>query len=148
MGVDRQGDAVVIEIKRDKTPRDTLAQLLEYVSFVETLSYQDLQDIFAQHSGEEGSTLADQHRYHFKLGEGEAVAFNKNQKLVIVAQDITREIAQTATFLRKKGLDVLCLAFKYFKTQSGERVLVTDFVVGPEIRGPGKVISVSLPKTN
>ncbi len=34
LGIDRQGDLVVLELKRDRTPRETLAQVLEYASFV------------------------------------------------------------------------------------------------------------------
>lgn len=34
LGLDREGDVVVVELKRDRTPRDTIAQSLEYVSFV------------------------------------------------------------------------------------------------------------------
>ena len=35
LALDRQGNTVVIELKRGRTPRDTLAQALEYASFVE-----------------------------------------------------------------------------------------------------------------
>ena len=37
LGVDRAGNVVVVELKRDRTPRDTLAQALEYASFAEQL---------------------------------------------------------------------------------------------------------------
>lgn len=33
LGLDRQGDVVVVELKWDRTPRDTIAQCLEYASF-------------------------------------------------------------------------------------------------------------------
>ncbi|NCO32124.1 DUF91 domain-containing protein, partial [bacterium] len=39
LGLDNIGNTVVIELKRDKTPRETIAQLLEYASFVEKLDY-------------------------------------------------------------------------------------------------------------
>ncbi len=32
LGIDREGNVVVVELKRDKTPRDTIAQSLEYAS--------------------------------------------------------------------------------------------------------------------
>ena len=52
LGIDNLGNTVVIELKRDKTPRETLAQLLEYASFVEKLDYSQLNDIFQKYSGE------------------------------------------------------------------------------------------------
>ena len=38
LAIDRQGDVVVIELKRNRTPRETVAQALEYASFVEKLA--------------------------------------------------------------------------------------------------------------
>ena len=43
--LDRDGGAVVIELKRDRTPRDTLAQALEYASFAEQLTADQLEGI-------------------------------------------------------------------------------------------------------
>ena len=37
VGVDREGNAVVVELKRDRTPRDVIAQALEYAAFAERL---------------------------------------------------------------------------------------------------------------
>src|SRR4030043_337275 len=52
LGIDKFGNLVVIELKRDKTPRETLAQLLEYASFVENLDYVQLNDIFQKYTDE------------------------------------------------------------------------------------------------
>lgn len=99
LAVDKRGDLVIIELKRDRTPRNTVAQVLEYTSFVEDLSYQQLEEIFMEYTGEENINLADYHRNYFQLQEDEAVAFNKNQKPLIIAQIITKEVKQTSTFL-------------------------------------------------
>lgn len=132
LSVDKSGDLIVVELKRDRTPRETIAQLLEYASFVEELSYKQLEEIFIAYTGEENLNLADYHRNYFQLKEDEAVSFNKNQKLFIVAQTITREIKQISTYLRKRELDIYCLEFKYFTNNSGERIISTEFVVGSD----------------
>lgn len=43
LGLDKNGNTVVIELKRGKTPKDTVAQVLEYASFVEDLTYDHLE---------------------------------------------------------------------------------------------------------
>jgi len=48
MGIDGSGNTLVIELKRDKTPRETIAQLLEYASFVERLDYSQLNEIYQE----------------------------------------------------------------------------------------------------
>ena len=108
LGVDQFGNTVVIELKRGKTPRETIAQLIEYASFIDNLDYDQLNEIYQEYSGEDAS-LEDYHQEYYKSETSEKVSWNKNSKLVIVASNITTEIKQTAMYLRKKGLDVYCV---------------------------------------
>lgn len=147
IGIDKTGNTVVVELKREKTPRETIAQVLEYASFVENLDYSQLNEIYQNYSGEE-SSLEDYHQQYFQSESEEKVSFNKSTKLVVVAQEISKEIRQTALFLRKKGLDVYCMEFKYFETKSGEKIISSDFVVGEEEFIRQKVQSASLPKVD
>ena len=55
LGLDNVGNTVVIELKRGKTPRETIAQMLEYASFVENLDYKQLNGIYQNYVGEESS---------------------------------------------------------------------------------------------
>jgi hypothetical protein len=147
LGVDKNGNTVIIELKRGKTPRETIAQLLEYASFIENLDYAQLNEIYQGYTGEEIS-LEDYHQQFFQNESADQVSFNKSTKLVIVAQDISKEVRQTALFLRKKGIDVYCMEFKYFETRSKEKIISSDFVVGDEEFIRQKVHSASLPKVN
>jgi translation initiation factor 2 beta subunit (eIF-2beta)/eIF-5 len=147
LGIDKTGNTVVVELKRGKTPRETVAQLLEYASFIENLDYSQLNEIYRDYSGEE-SSLEDYHQQYFQNETDEKVSFNKSTRLIIVAQEISKEIRQTALFLRKKGIDVYCMEFKYFETKSGEEIISSDFVVGEEEFIRQKVQSASLPKVD
>lgn len=144
LGIDKRGDTVIVELKRGKTPRETIAQLLEYASFVENLDYSQLNDIFQDYLGEEIS-LEDYHQQYFQSESDENVSFNKSTKLIIVAQEVSKEIKQTALFLRKKGIDIYCMEFKYFETSSGEKIISCDFIVGEDEIIGKKVQSASLP---
>ncbi|MBN2091089.1 DUF91 domain-containing protein [candidate division KSB1 bacterium] len=147
LGIDKSGNTIVVELKRNKTPRETIAQLLEYASFVENLDYAQLNDIYHDYSGEDVS-LENYHQQYFQNEADEKVSFNKATKLVIVAQEITKEIKQTAQYLRKKGLDLYCLEFKYFTANSGEKIISSDVVVGEEEFLRQKIESKSLPKVD
>lgn len=132
LGIDKYGDTVVIELKRGKTPRETIAQLIEYASFIQDLDYNQLNEIYRNYSSEELS-LEEYHQEYFKNGgEEQPVSFNKSIKLVIVAQNITPEIKQTSLYLRKKGIQIYCLEFKYFINKGKEKIISSDFVVGDE----------------
>lgn len=146
LAIDRQGDLVVIELKRNRTPRETLAQALEYTSFGEKLGYEQLEDILRSYTGDEAANLAQYHREYFDLATDEAVVFNNDQRIVIVGQKITPEIRQTSTFLRNKGVRVTCLEFTFFKADGGLRLLSTSIIVGNESNTISKVSSGSLPR--
>ena len=147
LGVDESGNTVVIELKRGKMPRETLAQVLEYASFVETLNYNQLNEIFKNYLGseDEGDILLDYHKQYFNK-DNSAVAFNKSVKLIILAEEISDSIRQTAAFLRKRGIDIYCIEFKYFKTSTGEKIISREIVVGAEKSLVGAVKSSSLPR--
>lgn len=148
LAADREGDIVVIELKRDRTPRDTIAQALEYTSFVEQLDITQLEEILASYTNDDAVRLAEYHRQYFDLDATEAVAFNKDQRIVIVGQKVTSEIRQTASFLRSKGIRVTCIEFSFFKTEEGKTLLTNEVVVGQEADKPKQVTSGSLPKVS
>jgi hypothetical protein len=148
LGIDQYGNTVVIELKRDKTPRETLTQLIEYASYIDNLDYDQLNEIFQNYTGED-STLEDYHKEYFKSDlEQETISWNKNSKLVIVASKITKDIKQTALYMRKWGIDIYCVEFKYFTTSAENKMISSDFVIGDENFIKGKIITAtSLPKT-
>lgn len=149
LGVDQFGNTVVIELKREKTPRETIAQLIEYASFVDNLDYDQLNEIFQNYMDEE-IELENYHTEYFsKSNDSSVISWNKSSKLVIVAQEITPEIKQTALYLRKKGLDIYCLEFKYFISSEKSQIISSDFVIGDESFIRQKVSSgEKFPKTN
>ena len=145
LGIDREGNTVVIELKRDRTPRDTLAQALEYASFVEELDTAQLEEILQRYVSDEALNLASYHRNYFELASDEAVSFNKEQRIVLVGQRITGEIRQTASFLRRKGMRVTCLEFSYFQANGDKHLLSYDIVVGKEPTKIKQILSGALP---
>ena len=131
LGVDINGNSVVIELKRDKTPRDTLAQILEYASYVDNLDYLSLDEIFSDYIDEEIS-LENYHDEFFSdsINEKASISWNKKIRMIIIAQEITPDIKQTTVFLRKKGIDIFCLEFKYFSNDENDRIISSDYIVG------------------
>ncbi len=149
LGLDRFGNTVVIELKRGKTPRETVSQLLEYASFIDNLDYEQLNLIYQNYIGEE-SSLETYHQEYFDSMDTDKISFNKASKLMIVAQDISLAIKQSAEYLRKKGIDIYCMEFKYFLNHASERMIAIDFVVGEDtfIRTDSVKSTAQLPKVD
>lgn len=83
----------------------------------------------------------------WELDSNTPVAFNKDQRLVIIGHDIAKEIKQTSLLLNKKGFNVYCLEFNYFTTDEEKQIITSDFVVSKEMIGEGGE-PISLPKIN
>jgi hypothetical protein len=131
LALDKNGNTVVLELKRGKPDREVVAQVLSYASYVEGMSPEDLEEIFKGAIQEEGPSLVDAHKAYFNLDrEGMTVTLNRSQRIVIVAKEISSELLQMVTYLRKKGIYMECAVFNYFKTKSGEELLSTDVVIG------------------
>jgi len=45
LAIDREGDLTIVELKRDRTPREVVAQVLDYASWVNTLSTKDVREV-------------------------------------------------------------------------------------------------------
>ncbi len=143
LALDKQGNLAVIELKRGRTPRDTITQALEYASFGEELDYEQLEGIFRTYINDESASLVQYHKEYFQLDVNEAVGFNKDQRMIIVGQKITPEIRQTATFLRRKNVRVTCVEFTFFETEEKLRLLSSEIVVGKEPGKPSRIMSSS-----
>ena len=136
LGLDREGHVVVVELKRARTPRDVVAQSLEYAAFAARLDVDSLERILGEYHPDEALSLAEHHCEYFGFDHTEAVAFNKDQRIVIIGQSVTREIRQTAMFLGSKGIRVTCVEFTFFRDADGGRLLSQEIVVGREHAKP------------
>ena len=60
-----------------------------------------------------------------------------------------RDSKQTALYLRKKGVDIYCIEFKWFQNNALEKMITCDFIIGEESYIKGEVKSkTQLPKVN
>jgi hypothetical protein len=51
----------------------------------------------------------------------------------VISKKITKEVADTASYFRKHGLDIICIEFKYFINEDGLKMVSTEFIVGSDI---------------
>jgi hypothetical protein len=145
LAIDETGATVVIELKRGVTPREVIAQSLEYAAWVESLSIEQLDEMareYATRQGLEGDGLAFLYDLTFltdpsaeadeESEDSARVTFNNRQRIVIVAERISDEVEQTLRYLRTSyGLDVHGVEFRIHK--AGQDTLInTTTVVGRE----------------
>ena len=138
LGVDAEGNLVITELKRDRTPRDIIAQLLDYAAWVDGLSESQIHGIaeayFETRDRVQGRTFDDAFREIFDIPENDELPpLNRGLRLFIVAKEIPARVAHVCRFLRTShGMDVSCIEVSTFKTESGEVLVSTETKVGDE----------------
>lgn len=153
LGVDERGDTVIVELKRDRAPRDIVAQALEYASEVRNVEYEYLNDQYQQFLREEQGytdpsempSLRDAHREYFDLDDTLSPReFNDDQRLVVVGTDFQDVSLNMADFLREHGIDVVAVEYSTYRAEdNGVELLTTDGVRRPLSEEPSTVSSRS-----
>ncbi len=115
LAIDDQGDLYVIELKRDRTPREVVAQALEYGWWVEQLSWDRVVELYAKHNEDED--LATAFSEHFDEDAPETV--NQRHKLVVVAARIDTSTEQIVEYVRGYNVPINVLFFQVLR--DGER---------------------------
>lgn len=133
LGLDSAGDVVILELKRDKSPRDIVAQALEYASGIRRETYDQLNDRYQEFVRSEDSSakeemlsLREAHERYFDLNDALSEReFNANQRLILVAKDFHSVSLNMADFLREHEIDVVCVEYDAYATEDGAMELVT-----------------------
>ncbi len=137
LAVDAEGNLVVIEVKRGQTPRDVIAQAVEYASDVEGWDYSELNALatgyFKKRDQPFGSLLeAYQQMFAVEPDEFAETQFNARQRVLIVGEAIEAKVERTARWLLRRGVDIGCLSYQCYRSDDDELFLDFVEVVRPE----------------
>jgi len=128
LAMDREGNLAVVELKRDKTPREAVAQLLDYGSWVRDLAYDEVAEIYGDnHPGkslEEGFVDA--------FGsDGSPEEINQSHQLILVAAELDHSTERIINYLSGSfGAPVNAVFFRYFR-DGGNDYLTRSWLIDP-----------------
>lgn len=111
------GGLVLIEIKRDRSPREVVAQALDYASWVETLKPEDITAIYARFAP--GRSLSEEFRARFGQPLDEE-ALNASHQVVIVAAALDSDSERIVAYLNARGIAINVLCFQVFAHAGGQ----------------------------
>jgi hypothetical protein len=138
LAVDSRRRLAIIELKKDRTPRDMVAQALEYTAWVRRLDYDALNSIaipYFSTRGQPWQSLSEAHDDFFPKAQGdesEDIPWNSSQIVILVGQTVQPEIIDVARYLRDHNIDVRVLQFAYLESSVGERLVNVQLIVGSE----------------
>jgi hypothetical protein len=120
LAIDGDGVLYIVELKKDRTPREVVAQLLDYGSWVGTLTADDIAEIYAGRAKSNGKSFADAFRERFGTELPETV--NESHRLIIVASELDAASERIVEYLSGYGVPINALFFRYFKDAAAEYI--------------------------
>ena len=126
LAIDGDGSLHLLELKRDKTPREVVAQVLDYGSWASTLSRDDVIDIASKHLSQPFEAA-----FEDVFATAPPDELNGELSLTIVASELDSSSERIVTYLRGFGVPVNAVFFSYLE-DDGRRYLARSWLAAPD----------------
>lgn len=110
LAIDADGNLHVLELKRDRTPREVVAQVLDYGSWVSTLSRDDVIDIAEKYLDQPFEAA-----FEDVFGVAPPDELNGELQLTVVASALDAGSERIVTYLRSFGVPINAVFFTYIE---------------------------------
>ena len=109
--MDSEADLFLIEVKKARTPREVVAQALDYGYWISELALGDVAELYAKHH--DGETFEAGFRQRFDVDPPEALS--GEHQLVIVASSLDPSTDRIVRYVRDRGVPIYVVFFQHFK---------------------------------
>lgn len=127
LAVAPDGSLVLIELKRDRTPRDVVAQAIDYATWVEKLKPEDIAAIYSRFAP--GKSLAAEFQKTFGLPFDEDT-LNQSHQIVIVSSSLDPSTERIVAYLAERDIPINVLCFQIFGN-GNEQLLSRAWLLDP-----------------
>jgi len=121
------GSLVLIELKRDRTPREIMAQALDYASWVEQLTPERIAQIYQRFSSGGNLHEAFQQRFGAELNEE---TLNASHQIIIVAAELDEATERIIGYLNARDIAINVVFFQVF-LHGDEQLLSRAWLIEP-----------------
>jgi len=127
LAVAPDGNLVLIELKRDRTPREVVAQALDYAVWVEQLHTEDIAAIYSRFAPGRNLTEDFLQRFGQDLDEE---TLNQSHQIIIVAASLDDSTERIVRYLSERDIPINVLCFQIF-THGVEQLLSRTWLMDP-----------------
>jgi hypothetical protein len=128
LAMDASGNLSIIELKKNRTPREVVAQLLDYASWVQSLSYEEIAAIYSDKN--QGKKLEEGFDDAFGISLPEQI--NQNHELIVVASELDSSTERIINYLSDNySVPINAVFFRFFR-DDGRDYLARTWLIDPE----------------
>ncbi len=124
LGIDADGNLVIVELKRDRTPREIIAQILDYASWVSGLSTRQVHDLALSYLKGPLDTA-----FRERFGSALPPSLNETHTMVIVASAFDASSQRIVRYLSESHDIAINTAFFSVFEEEGRTFLTTDWLL-------------------
>jgi len=127
LAMDYEGNLVILELKRDRTPRDVVSQTLDYASWVKDLTYEQVDAIATNYLQRKLSDA-----FFNRFGVDLPQEINRQHSMIIVASELDPSSERIVQYLSSQyNININCIFFDFFKEKDQE-FLGRSWLMDPE----------------
>lgn len=131
LGVDISGNTVIVELKRDKLPRDILGQVIDYASDVADWDLERFREICRSYAGQNFEDLFQQ---RFDGVSVEDLAINQAQRLLLVGFGLDSSLSRMIEWLSDSyNMGINAVVLNYVRTPKGDEILSRMVIIPEEV---------------
>lgn len=121
------GSLILIELKRGRTPREVVAQAIDYAVWVDRLEAEDIAAIYGRFK--RNADLAADFHGHFSV-ELDEDALNQSHQIIIVAESIDSSTERIVDYLNERDIPINVLCFQVFQF-GNQQFLSRSWLIDP-----------------
>jgi hypothetical protein len=131
LGIDIDGNLVIIELKRDMLPRNALAQAIDYASDISHWDIERIKDIYEKYSKKD---LEDGLTEYFSEISIENLEINIDQRIILIGFSIEASLERMITWLSENfNVNINAIILDYIKTINGEELICKTSLFSEEV---------------
>ena len=115
MALDKEGNVVVIENKRDDSGNAVEWQAIKYASYCSTLLKDDIVSIYSDYLKNKGSQENAQEVIEDFLSDDEVSFPSEKVRIILVSRQFREEVTSAVQWLLNQGIDIECVTIKPYK---------------------------------
>lgn len=133
LAIDRTGNVVVIELKRDDSGKTHELQAIKYAAFCSNLTLNDIAKEYQQYVAKKGNNI------DFETAKGQIVNFidtdlefeklSDKPRIILVAREYQIEVTATVMWLRKFDVNIKCVKLTPYEMNNDTLVFESNIII-------------------
>ncbi len=133
LGIDRSGNLIIVELKRDQLHRDVLAQAVDYASDLASWDQEKLNDLCERYTGKNIGECLEEY-FDLENETIEEISINKFQKILLVGTGVDESLQRMVEWLSDNyDVSINVLILKYTKTKSGDEIIAKTTIISEDV---------------